>query len=171
MDLLVDSGDRFDPDSHFLFWKPDSTALVEPEGMPWRLDPGNDLVLNMHLKPTGKPETVQARIALYFTPKPATEQPMLLQLEADGKLDIPAGDANFVVEDHLKLPVAVEVLGIYPHAHYLGKRMEAWVTLPDGERRTLILIKDWDIDRQSVVPAGEAAGAAGGQRGLYAVCV
>ncbi len=150
MDLLVDSGDRFDPDSHFLFWKPDSTALVEPEGMPWRLDPGNDLVLNMHLKPTGKPETVRARIGLYFTAKPATEQPMLLQLEADGKLDIPAGDADFVVEDHLKLPVAVEVLGIYPHAHYLGKRMEAWVTLPGGERRTLILIKDWDIDRQSV---------------------
>ena len=150
MDLLVDSGDRFDPDSHFLFWKPDSTALIEPEGMPWRLDPGNDLVLNMHLKPTGKAETVRARIGLYFTPKPATEQPMLLQLEADGKLDIPAGNADFVVEDHLKLPVAVEVLGIYPHAHYLGKRMEAWVTLPSGERRTLILIKDWDIDRQSV---------------------
>ena len=30
MDLKIDSGDAFDPDSHFLFWKPDSTALVEP---------------------------------------------------------------------------------------------------------------------------------------------
>jgi Flp pilus assembly protein TadD len=150
MDLLVDSGDRFDPDSHFLFWKPDSTALVEPAGMPWRLDPGNDLVLNMHLKPTGKAETVRARIGLYFTPQPATLQPMLLQLEHDAALDIPAGDANFVVEDHLKLPVAVDVLGVYPHAHYLGKRMEAWATTPAGQRHTLILIKDWDIDRQSV---------------------
>ncbi len=150
MDLLVDSGDRFDPDSHFLFWKPDSTALVEPAGMPWRLDPGNDLILNMHLKPTGKPESVRARIGLYFTPQPATLQPMLLQLEHDAALDIPAGDAKFVVEDHLRLPVAVDVLGVYPHAHYLGRKMEAWVTLPSGQRRTLILIKDWDIDRQSV---------------------
>ncbi len=150
MDILVDSGDDFDPDSHFLFWKPDSTALVEPEGMPWRLDPGNDLVLNMHLKPTGKPESVRARIGLYFTDKPATARPMLLQLENDAALDIPAGDANFVVTDELKLPVAVEVLGIYPHAHYLGKRMEAWATLPDGSRKDLVLIADWDIDRQSV---------------------
>ena len=48
------------------------------------------------------------------------------------------------------LPVAVEVLGVYPHAHYLGHRMEAWAALPDGRREDLILIKDWDIDRQSV---------------------
>ena len=64
---MVDSGESFDPDSHFLFWKPDSTALIEPEGLPWRLDEGNDLILNMHLKPTGKPESVRAKIGLYFT--------------------------------------------------------------------------------------------------------
>lgn len=150
MDIEIDSGDKFDPDSHLLFWKPDSTALVEPEDMPWRLDPGNDLVLNMHLKPTGKPETVRARVGLYFTDKPATAEPMLLQLEDDAALDIPAGNSSFVVQDELKLPIAVDVLGIYPHAHYLGKRMEAWATLPDGEKRWLILIKDWDINRQSV---------------------
>jgi Flp pilus assembly protein TadD len=155
MDILVDSGDEFDPDSHFLFWKPDSTALVEPAGMPWRLDPGNDLVLNMHLKPTGKPESVRARIGLYFTDKPATERPMLLQLENDAALDIPAGDANFVIADELKLPVAVKLLGIYPHAHYLGKRLEGWAILPDGARRELILIRDWDIDRQSVYRLAE----------------
>ena len=150
MDTMVDSGDSFDPDSHFLFWKPDSTALVEPEGMPWRLDAGDDLILNMHLKPTGKVEHVRARIGLYFADEPATEHPMLLQLEHDAALDIPAGDADFVVEDELQLPVAVDVLGIYPHAHYLGKRMEGWAVLPNGERRWLVLIKNWDIDRQSV---------------------
>jgi Flp pilus assembly protein TadD len=150
MDINVDSGDNFDPDSHFLFWKPDSTALIEPEGMPWRLDEGNDLVLNLHLKPSGKPESTRVRIGLYFTDKPATRHPMLLQLQHDAALDIPAGDANFPIEDSLKLPVAVDVLGIYPHAHFLCKRMEAWATLPSGERRWLVLIPDWDIDRQSV---------------------
>jgi tetratricopeptide (TPR) repeat protein/mono/diheme cytochrome c family protein len=150
MELTVDSGESFDPDSHFLFWKPDSPALIEPSGMPWRLDPGNDLILNMHLKPTGKPETVQATVGLYFADKPATAHPMLLQLEHDDALDIPAGDPAFVIEDHLKLPIAVDVLGVYPHAHYLGKKMEAYAILPDGEKKWLILIRDWDIDRQSV---------------------
>ncbi|AXC14331.1 hypothetical protein ACPOL_5075 [Acidisarcina polymorpha] len=150
MEITVPSGDSFDPDSHFLFWKPDSEALVEPEGMPWRLDPGNDLVLNMHLKPTGKPEAVSATVGLYFADKPATARPMLLQLEHDDALNIPAGDADFVVEDQLKLPADVDALGIYPHAHYLGKRMEGFAILPSGEKKWLILIPDWDIDRQSV---------------------
>jgi Flp pilus assembly protein TadD/mono/diheme cytochrome c family protein len=150
MELEVDTGNDFDPDSNFLFWKPDTPVLVEPEGTPWRLDPGNDLILNMHLKPSGKPETASAEIALYFTDKPPSKQPMLLQLEHDAALDIPAGDASFVVEDSLPLPVDVEVLGIYPHAHYLGKRMEAWAMLPDQQKKWLILIPGWDIDRQSV---------------------
>ncbi len=150
MELTVDSGESFDPDSHFLFWKPDSPALVEPDGMPWRLDPGNDLILNMHLKPTGKPETVQATVGLYFADKPATVHPMLLQLEHDAALDIPAGDAAFVIEDHLRLPIDVDVLGVYPHAHYLGKKLEGYAILPNGEKKWLILIRDWDIDRQSV---------------------
>ena len=29
-------------------------------------------------------------------------------------------------------------------------RMEGWATLPDGTRRDLVEIDDWDIDRQSV---------------------
>jgi Flp pilus assembly protein TadD/mono/diheme cytochrome c family protein len=150
MELEVDTGNDFDPDSNFLFWKPDTPVLVEPEGMPWRLDPGNDLILNMHLKPSGKPETASAEIGLYFTDKPPSKQPMLLQLEHDAALDIPAGDGDFVVEDSLRLPVDVDVLGIYPHAHYLGKRMEVWATLPDQQKKWLILIPSWDIDRQSV---------------------
>lgn len=150
MEVTFDSGSAFDPDSHFLFWKPDTPALIEPKGMPWRLEPGNDLVLNMHLKPTGKPETVQATVGLYFADKPPVAHPMLLQLEHDAALDIPAGDAKFIVEDQLTLPVGVDVLGVYPHAHYLGKRLEGYAILPNGEKKWLILIPDWDIDRQSV---------------------
>ncbi|MGB8098389.1 MAG: tetratricopeptide repeat protein [Terracidiphilus sp.] len=150
MELEVDAGNTFDPDSHLLFWKPDTPVLVEPEGMPWRLDPGNDLILNMHLKPSGKPETITARIGLYFTPEPASKHPMLLELEDDRDLDIPANDRSFVVQDELKLPIDVEALGIYPHAHYLGKELEGWATLPNGRRKWLIRIPNWDIDRQSV---------------------
>jgi Flp pilus assembly protein TadD/mono/diheme cytochrome c family protein len=150
MELEVDAGNTFDPDSHFLFWKPDTPVLEEREGMPWRLDPGNDLILNMHLKPSGKPEAITAQIGLYFTSEPAAKHPMLLQLEDDRDLDIPAGDRNFVVQDELKLPVDVEVFGIYPHAHYLGKELEGWAMLPTGEKKWLVRIPNWDIDRQSV---------------------
>ncbi|MGA8530689.1 MAG: tetratricopeptide repeat protein [Acidobacteriaceae bacterium] len=150
MELEVDAGNTFDPDSHFLFWKPDTPVLREAPSMPWRLDPGNDLILNMHLKPSGKPEIISARIGLYFAPEPATQHPMLLQLDADQQLDIPANDRNFVVQDSLRLPIDVEALGIYPHAHYLGHILEGWADLPNGQKKWLIRIPNWDIDRQSV---------------------
>ncbi len=150
MELNIDGGNSFDPDGHFLFWKADTPLLTEPPDMPWQLESGNDLVLNMHLKPSGKATLVSAQIGLYFTDKPPTRQPLLLQLEHDSALDIPAGQAHFTVEDHLTLPEAAAVLGIYPHAHYLGKDMQSWATLPDGTKRWLIWVRDWDIDRQAV---------------------
>jgi hypothetical protein len=131
MEIFLDAGNTFDPDSHFLFWKPDTPALIEPEGMPWRLDAGNDLVLNIHLKPSGKQETIDTEIGFYFTDQPPTKQPMLLQLDRDDALDIPAGDKSFVVDDAFTLPIDVDALGIYPHAHYLGKEMQAWATMPN----------------------------------------
>jgi Flp pilus assembly protein TadD len=151
MDVITEAaaGD-FDPDSHFLFWKPGSVLRPEPDDMSWRLDPGTDLVLNLHLQPSGKRETIQLEVGLYFAPRPPTRFPMLIQLEHDGAIDIPPGGHRFAVTDSLTLPVDVDVLAIYPHAHYLGKRIEAWATLPDGTRRWLIRIPDWDINWQAV---------------------
>jgi Tfp pilus assembly protein PilF len=149
MDLNIES-DTFDPESHFLFWKPGTSYSEEPPDMAWRLDPGTDLVLNMHLQPSGKPESLQPSIGLYFTGRVSTKLPMLVQLEHDGALDIPAGDKAFVVTDSLKLPVDVDLLGVYPHAHYIGKDLQGMATLPDGSKRWLIHIPDWDINWQAV---------------------
>ena len=149
MEIRIES-QVFDPDSHLLFWKPGTVPYVEPDGMALRLDKGTDLILNTHLQPSGKPEVIRPSIGLYFTPHPATKLPMLLQLENDVKLDIPAGDKAFVVRDQFTLPVDVELLAIYPHAHYLGKDIQAHATLPDGTRETLIHIPDWNLNWQAV---------------------
>lgn len=151
MDVITEAAaNDFDPDSHFLFWKPGSNLHAEPDDMSWRLDPGTDLVVNLHLQPTGRPETIQAEVGIYFASRPPTLHPMLVQLERDGAIDIPPGSHDFTVTDKLTLPVDVSVLAIYPHAHYLGKVIEAWATLPDGQRRWLIRIPDWDINWQAV---------------------
>jgi len=149
MELTIES-EAFDPDSHFLFWKPGSAPYVEPDGMAISLDANTDLVLNAHLQPSGKPETLQPTLGLYFTDKPATLHPILLQMENDGALDIPAGAKDFVVSDDFTLPVSVSLLAIYPHAHYLGKDLEALATLPDGKTETLIHIPNWDLNWQAV---------------------
>jgi len=149
MDLDIKSN-IFDPPGHFLFWKPGSAPYSEPDGFSWRLEPGNDLVLNAHLQPSGKPEMVQPSIGLYFTDKPPTHFPVLIQLEHDGALNIPAGVRDFPISDDFRLPMDVDILAVYPHAHYLGKLLEAYATLPDGKRQWLIRIPDWDLNRQAV---------------------
>ncbi|HEY2820635.1 MAG TPA: tetratricopeptide repeat protein [Candidatus Acidoferrum sp.] len=149
MELTIES-EIFDPDSHFLFWKPGSAPYVEPDGMAIALDANTDLVLNAHLQPSGKAETLQPTLGLYFTDKPATLHPILLQLDNDGALDIPAGAKDFVVSDDFTLPVSVSLLAIYPHAHYLGRDLEATATLPDGKSETLIHIPNWDLNWQAV---------------------
>ena len=140
----------FDPDSHFLSWKPGSPPVVEPDGMAWRADPGMDLVLNVHLRPSGKPETIDPVIGLYFTDKPQTKFAMLVQLQHDAAIDIPAGEKDFPVSDDFRAPVDLNVLAVYPHAHYLGKLMEAYATLPDGSKKWLIRIPQWDLNWQGV---------------------
>jgi tetratricopeptide (TPR) repeat protein/mono/diheme cytochrome c family protein len=149
MELTIES-EAFDPDSHFLFWKPGSIPYVEPDGMALRLDKDTDLVLNAHLQPSGKPETIQPTLGLYFTDNPATMHPILLQLENDRMLDIPPGEKHFVVSDEFTLPSDVNLLAIYPHAHYLGRDLQAIAKLPDGRTETLIHIPDWNLNWQAV---------------------
>ena len=75
---------------------------------------------------------------------------MLLQLEHDGALDIPAGVADFPVSDDFVVPMDMDVLAVYPHAHYLGHLLEGYATLPGGTRKWLIRIPDWDPNWQAV---------------------
>jgi hypothetical protein len=149
MDLVIGRS-PFDPDGNFLFWKPGAAPHIEPDGFAWRLDPGNELVLNMHLQPSGKKEEVRPSIGLYFTDHPQTKFPLLVQLENDQALDIPAGARDFTISDDFRLPIDADVLAIYPHAHYLGKLLEASATLPDGSRKWLVRIPAWDPNWQAV---------------------
>jgi mono/diheme cytochrome c family protein len=140
----------FDVDGYFLFWRPGGAPYVEPDGLAWILDPGNDLILNTHMRPDGKPEQIRPMVGLYFTDKPQTKSPMLLQLEHDGAINIAAGVRDFPVSDDLRLPMDVDALAVFAHAHYLATLMEAYATLPDGTRKWLIRIPGWDQNWQSV---------------------
>ena len=150
MDLNVEE-ETFDPDGHFLSWKPGSEPVVEPDGMAWRADPGMDLVLNVHLRPNGKPETVSPMIGLLLHRAAAEEVPDAGAARARSRDRHSAGGAkDFLVTDDVRLPLDVDVLAVYPHAHYLGKLMEGYATLPDGTKKWLIRIPEWDLNWQGV---------------------
>ncbi|MDE2660346.1 MAG: tetratricopeptide repeat protein [Acidobacteriota bacterium] len=135
------------PDGHFLGWTPGKTSLEVPEGMTWRLPQGGDLVLQLHLLPQPDAAPVQVQVGFHFGEAP-TRTSTRLRLGTKA-MDVPAGDADYRIRDVYRLPVDVELVGLYPHAHYLGKEMRAWAEFEDGKRRPLLHIPDWDFNWQA----------------------
>jgi len=135
------------PGGHFASWQPGAAPQQNPPGLAWTLQPGTDLILQAHLQPTGIPESFQPELGLYFTDQAPTNQPMKLGLGSVA-IDVPPGQSNVVVRDEFVLPAEVEVLGLLPHTHYLGRRIEGTAVRPDGREETLLMIPDWDFNWQ-----------------------
>ena len=135
------------PDGRFLGWTPGKVPTESAEGRTWRLKRGADLVLELHMMPSGKPELIQPSVGLYFSDEAPARTSFIVGLGSQ-TIDIPPGEKEYWIEDSYDLPVAVQVLGVYPHAHYLGKQMRAFAQLPDGSRHWLVHIKEWDFNWQ-----------------------
>lgn len=157
------------PDGHFLGWTPGKTSLEVPERMTWRLPRGSDLVLQLHLLPRPDAAPVQVQVGFHFGEAPSrTSTRLRLGTKA---MDVPAGEENYRIRDVYRLPVDVELVGLYPHAHYLGKEMRAWAEFEDGRRHPLLHIPDWDFNWQAEYrfarPVSLPAGATLGMEFTY----
>ena len=81
------------PDGHFLGWTPGQIApLVQPE-LAWTLEPGSDLVVQLHMQPSGAVEEVLPEIGFYFTDRTPLRAPTILRLGSQG-IDIPPGESQ-----------------------------------------------------------------------------
>jgi len=137
------------PEGHFLGWTPGQIApLVQPE-LAWTLDPGSDLVVQLHMQPSGAAEEVLPEIGFYFTAREPERTPTILRLGSQG-IDIPPGESNYVIRDSYVLPVDAQLLAIQPHAHYRAKEIRGTATLPDGTTKLVMHISDWDFRWQHV---------------------
>ncbi len=137
------------PEGHFLGWTPGQIAPLIAPDLAWPLDPGTDLVVQLHMQTSGKPEAVQPRIAFYFSDAPPSRTPSILRLGSQG-IDIPPGDGHYLIADRYTLPVDATLLAVQPHAHYRATLVRGTATFPDGRTQSLITINDWDFRWQHV---------------------
>lgn len=144
-------GPGFLPSTVLGAWVPGETPESLPDGIAKSLPANNDLVIQTHFHPTGKPETEQSEVGIYFAKRPPAK---LVEgiLEGDFKINIPPGEKNFVARDSFTLPIDVQAISIQPHAHLLCKDMKVTATLPDGTAKPMIWIKDWDWNWQGAYP-------------------
>jgi len=115
--------------------------------MPWRLTQGTDLVVELHLIPGVKPVDVRPAVALFFATAQGTTTPLTFKMGSQA-IDIPAGARDYAISDRYVLPVDVDLLSLYPHAHYLGHDMQVTATAPDGSTRQLLHIPRWSFHWQ-----------------------
>jgi hypothetical protein len=111
-----------------------------------------NVVVQLHLHPSGKVEHEQGRLAIYFARQRPAKSLVSVQVPpqfgfAMG-IDIPAGQSRYTINDSFVLPVDVEAFGARGHAHYLAREMKMTATLPDGSVKGLLWIGDWDFGWQ-----------------------
>lgn len=128
-------------------WTPGRNPLPLADGFAMRWPEKADLVLNLHLHPSGKPETELSTIGVYYTDKVPTKQLIDIIL-IDRKIDIAPGDKNFRTHDEKTAPADLDLVSIFPHMHTIGKELKLTATFPDGKTETLFMIDDWDFNWQ-----------------------
>ena len=140
-------GPGFIPSGGLGGWAPGAVPRFLPEGVGRPVRAGADLVIHTHFHPSGKVEREQSSLGLYLTKKPP-EKLLVSIPHGQNKIDIPAGEKHYVIDDTFTVPANVELAGIIPHAHLLCRQIAVAAALPDGTPLPLISIKDWDWNWQ-----------------------
>src|SRR5690606_20186922 len=124
-----------------------------PFGLARRVPTGADLVLRCHLHPAGTVARELPTLGLSFAQAPPTRSmigtPLTPASGATAELAPPPGSKDFALRDEFVLRVDVRAVEVGGHAHYLCTQMQVWVTPPDGERRSIFWIEDWDFAWQN----------------------
>ncbi len=132
-------------------WVPGTTPAFLPEGIALPLHKGADLLLQTHFHPNGLSQVEKTVVGLYFGPKPTRD---LTQLQAPAffgiraNIDIPAGMRDYKLRGSFTIPADVDAVGVTAHAHYLAREAKLTATLPSGEVRILLWIRNWDFNWQ-----------------------
>lgn len=106
-----------------------------------------DIALQVHYIATGKAETDQSEIGIYFLREPARRILDSLFLRSFN-LDIPAGDPAYTVEDSIEVPADCILMSVFAHMHLIGHEVHATARLPDGTVRPLLDIGRWNFKWQ-----------------------
>jgi hypothetical protein len=112
----------------------------------------SNLILQVHARASDTGAIEDGHVAIYFSksPRPRTVVPLALPpaLGLVSGLDIPAGDARYVLRDSFTLPVDVDAAGAHGYAHLRAREMKLTARLPNGNTRGLLWIDRWDADWQ-----------------------
>lgn len=127
------------------------------------LEPGSDLVFQMHYTADEKSTPDQTRIGLRFARQPATRRAMTVPI-INSKFVIPPGADNHRADAKFVFHADATLVGLMPHMHLRGKDFQYDAVYPTGERETLLRVPRYDFNWQLFYNLAEAKSIPKGTR-------
>ena len=128
-------------------WTPGMIPHLLPADLTSSWPSKADMVLQLHLHPSGMPEVEQSVVGIHLTDKKPAAR-LAMNAFSNNRIDIPAGDANYERKTSRTFSAATTLFGVFPHMHLIGHSVTAVATLPDASKVPLITINDWDFNWQ-----------------------
>lgn len=145
-------------------YAPGSPPLVVEEGEGLLIEARSLIVLQMHYhKEPGNEERDSTSIGIRFARHVVQKQ---LRFGDVGNTDfvIPAGAANHEVSASSYARTDMHIEQIIPHMHLRGKDMRVWAEFPDGDRKELIYVPQYDFNWQTFYEYAEPIAIPAGTR-------
>ncbi len=128
-------------------WGPGMQPVPLPDGMGYLLPRGCRIVLEVHYHKDGRAAKDRTKLALRFARGPVAQR-VRSHVVINMSFRIPADEKRFPVRASWNVNESVHAIGIIPHMHLLGREIEVIAELPDGTRRSMVHVKEWDFNWQ-----------------------
>ncbi len=140
---------------------PGGEENLTPENTGIYIPPGGSYTFQMHYTTTGKAQTDETQVGIYFHDE-APEKVLRQAQVADFSLEIPAGEARHHETAYIDIPYDMTIFGTQPHAHYRAISSKLRIQYPDGREEVLLnqprydfgWQREYHFDGMLKVPAG-----------------
>ena len=142
-------GSRFQASAALGTWVAGQEATPLGKGVAQLLPGGARLLMQVHYRESSGEIRVPPRVGLYFA-QGAVEKRLRTVPVMNSGFEIPPGAGPFRVKATHTLKQDAEAVAVLPHMHLLGKSIEVAAFRPDGSRETLVWVRNYDFDWQSI---------------------
>lgn len=154
--LIAPDDDRRLGGGSLHLYSPGLEAIVWRDGYGKLLRKGSRIQFSMHYNTIGRETTDQTKVGFKFARSPVHTQVNTI-IVANNSIEIPPMVRRHEVVAAFQFPTEARVHGLRPHMHLRGKTGTATLIDPDGPRRTLLHIPDWDDSWQMYYVLSEPA--------------
>jgi hypothetical protein len=142
-------------------YSPGIEPLIFREGYGKLIPKGTRIHLQMHYTATGRGEVDRSSVGFRLARKPV-HTPVYSEMSVNAAIAVPPMTPDFEVISAVQFPFEVRLHALRPHMHLRGKDATVTLVRPDGSRKPLLHIPEWNdrwqyyyvLSRPETVPKG-----------------